>query len=235
MNSWSSTCIQGSRTDRGTSCTSRDAARTLARRLIVGACLAAGFGPGGTAQASIATFDTLGEGALATSFSTGGITFFDLDDRAGGGPVTFTIERADGTLSGAGFSSPNTLGFGGWVPGPGAAFGQCGSFWFTSGTVQDFAAVDVFEWRSYAGNRISLDAFLGGAMVNSTSIVLPGDGQLNHWYLSVSGVPFDTVRVNGSGPTDRGVFFGVVDNVVILPEPGVALALAVLCVVRRRR
>ncbi|MCC6677017.1 MAG: hypothetical protein IT436_07730 [Phycisphaerales bacterium] len=199
------------------------------------ACLAAGFGCGGIAHASIATFDALGEGALDISFSTGGITFFDLDDRAGGGPVTFAIERADGTLPGPGFSPPNALGFGGWAPGPDAAFGQCGSFWFSSGTVQNFASVDVFEWRSYAGNTISLDAFLGGVMVNSMSIVLPGDGLLNHWYLSVSGVPFDTLRVNGSGPTDRGVFFGLVDNVVIVPEPAAALGLTFLCAVRRRR
>lgn len=177
--------------------------------------VAAGCGYGGVAKASTATFDALGEGALDISFTTEGITFFDLDDRAGGGPVTFAIEQSDGTLSGPGFSPPNALGFGGWAPGPYPAFGQCGSFKFTTGTVQNFASVDVFEWMSYSGNTISLEAYLNGVLVNSMTIVLPGNGLINHWNLSVSGVLFDTLRVNGSGPTDRGVFFGLVDNVVV--------------------
>ena len=227
--------IQPCQTDRSMTCKSHVPSRKRACRWIASVCLAAGCGYGAVANASIATFDALSEGALDISFTTGGITFFDLDDRAGGGPVTFAIEQADGTLSGPGFSPPNALGFGGWAPGPYAAFGQCGSFRFTTGTVQTFASVDVFEWMSYFENTISLEAYLNGVMVNSMTIVLPGNGLINHWNLSVSGVPFDTLRVNGSGPTDRGVFFGLVDNVVVVPEPATALGLAVLCAVRRRR
>ncbi|MCG3126704.1 MAG: hypothetical protein CHACPFDD_01557 [Phycisphaerae bacterium] len=212
-----------------------DRIRKCARNGLTAVCLAAACGCGGVASAAIATFDGLSEGALDKSFTEGGITFFDLDDRAGGFPVTFTVERADGTLSGPGFSPPNALGFGGWVPGSGAAFAQCGSFKFTTGTIQDFASLDVFEFFSYAGNLISLEAYLGGALVNSTSIVLPGNFQINHWNLSVSGEPFDTLVLIGSGPTDRGVFFGLVDNVVVTPEPATVVGLTLLCGLARRR
>lgn len=190
----------------------------------------------GLATAEIATFDGLSEGVIGTSFTLNGITFFDLDDRAGGFPVTFTCERADGTLSGPGFSPPNTLGFGAWVPGPGAALSQVGSFWFTTGSVRTSASVDVFEWLSPAGNRIALEAFLNGVLVNSTSVVIPGNMQLNHWTLHVSGVSFDTLRINGSGSGSNGTFIGLVDNVVIVPAPAsVFFGLTLLAAPRRRR
>lgn len=203
-------------------------------RRIAKLLLAVGCVSGGVANASIATFDSFAEGDLGTSFTDGGITFFGFDDRAGG-TGHFTAERADGTLSGAGFSAPNALGFGGWSPGQFAAFGQCGSFSFTTGVVQSFASVEVFEFFSYGGNTIALEAYLGGALVNSTSITLPGNLQINHFSLSVSGAAFDTLRVTGGGPTDRGVFFGLVDNVVVVPAPGSALLLLGVCAVRRRR
>lgn len=235
MDGMESPGIQPCGTDRCMTSRNRVQGQKRAYTWVARVCLAAGCGFGAVANASIATFDDFIEGALDISFSSGGITFFDLDDRAGGGPVTFAIEQADGTLSGSGFSPPNALGFGGWAPGPYAAFGQCGSFQFSTGAVQNFASVDVFEWMSYAGNTISLEAYLDGAMVDSTTIVLPGNGLINHWNLSVSGTPFDTLRVNGAGPTDRGVFFGLVDNVVVVPEPATVLGLVVLCALWRRR
>ncbi|MCC6969156.1 MAG: hypothetical protein IT434_02955 [Phycisphaerales bacterium] len=190
----------------------------------------------GLAGASIATFDSLAEGDLGVSFVDGGITFFGLDDRASVGDVPFACERADGTLSSSGFSAPNALGFGGWAPGPFAAFSQCGSFSFTNGTVQTFGSIDVFEWMSPAGNTIWLEAYRNGVLVNSTGAVIPGNFEINHWTLSVSGVPFDTLRINGTGPTDRGIFIGLVDNVTIAPAPaGVAVGLLALVGLRRRR
>lgn len=188
----------------------------------------------GVAGASIATFDSLGEGDLGTTFTDGGITFFSLDDRATIGDGSFNCERADGTLSSSGFSAPNALGFGAWVPGPFAAFSQCGSFSFKDGTVQTFASIDVFEWMSPAGNTIWLEAYRNGVLVNSSGAVIPGNFEINHWTLSVSGVAFDTLRVNGSGPTDRGIFIGLVDNVVIAPAPATAV-LGVLGLVAQRR
>lgn len=190
----------------------------------------------GVAGASIATFDSLTEGDLGVSFVDGGITFFGLDDRATIGDASFNCERADGTLSSSGFSAPNALGFGAWVPGPFAAFSQCGSFSFTNGTVQTFGSIDVFEWMSPAGNMIWLEAYRNGVLVNSTGAVIPGNFEINHWTLSVSGVAFDTLRVNGTGPTDRGIFIGLVDNAVIAPAPATAVVgLLGLVGMRRRR
>ncbi len=187
------------------------------------------------AGGSTATFDALVEGDLGLTFIDGGITFFDFDDRTGAGFVNFSCERADGTVSGPGFSPPNMLGFGSWVPGSGAAFQQCGSFWFSAGGVQTSASADVFEWMSPAGNMIWLEAYRGGVLVDSQGVVIPGNGLINHWTLSVSGTPFDTLRVNGTGPYDRGIFIGLVDNVVVVPSPGAALVLPALCAFRRRR
>jgi hypothetical protein len=189
----------------------------------------------GAASASIADFDGLTEGDLGPSFTTGGITFYDLDDRAGGFPVSFACEQADGTLSGPGFSPPNTLGFGAWAPGPDAVLSQVGSFWFTTGAVETFASVDVFEWLSPAGNTITLEAFSEGVLVRSVSVEIPGNGQLNHWTLSVSGVPFDSLRVNGSGPGAKGTFIGLVDNVVVVPAPASALWVVLVGSLRRGR
>ncbi|MBL8762447.1 MAG: hypothetical protein JNL50_14220, partial [Phycisphaerae bacterium] len=87
---------------------------------------------------------------------------------------------------------------------------------------------------SPAGNTISLEAYRNGVLVNSDSAVIPGNFQINHWTLKVSGVAFDTLRVNGSGPTDRGIFIGLVDNVVIAPAPATAV-LGVLGLVAPRR
>lgn len=198
-------------------------------------CLALSYAGANVAGASIATFDSFAEGNIGPTFSDAGITFFNLDDRATPGYIDFSIERAEPTLSGAGFSPPNALGFGSWVPGPGAAFSQCGSFMFTTGAVETHASIDVFEWLSPAGNTISLEAFRNGVLVASDSAVIPGNFQINHWTLSVSGTPFDTLRVIGSGPADRGIFIGLVDNVVVTPSPPAAFGLLALGALRRRR
>ncbi len=200
-----------------------------------GAWLVLGLMAGSAASGAVATFDTRSEGDLGETFVDGGITFFELDDRAGPGPVSFSCERADGTLSGTGFTPPNVLSFSAWVPGPLAAFDQCGSFRFTTGSVQTFASVDVWEWLSPPGNQIWLEAYMGATLVNSTSVVIPGNLEINHWTLSVSGVPFDSLRVNGTGPGSLGTFIGIVDTVVVTPAPWSALGLIGLGAGRRRR
>jgi len=198
-------------------------------------CFATLCAAASSASAAVATFDTLSEGDAGASFTLNGITFFALDDRATPGFINFSIERADGTVSSSGFSPPNMLGFGSWVPGPGAAFSQCGSFMFTTGTVQTHASIDVFEWLSPPGNLISLEALRQGVVVSSASAVIPGNFQINHWTLSVSGTPFDTLRVIGSGAADRGIFIGLVDNVVVTPAPASVLPFAALALMGTRR
>lgn len=173
------------------------------------------------AFAQNANFDSLTEDVITPYLEDGGIIFFDLDRRIEGDvvPTPFGIERADATLSGPFFSSPNTLAFGGYSPGPGAAFTRCGEFKFrlVSGGTGHFASLELFTFLSYPGNRVTLEALRNGVRVGSTTITINSIG-LSHWTIAVSDVTFDTLRLYGSGTQDRGVFFGLVDNVVISPD-----------------
>src|SRR5262249_25486702 len=88
-----------------------------------------------SALASAQTADLRGfpEGGFGTTVVDGGITFSNLQNGLGGSP-SFVYEQADGTLTGmAGFTSPMTLGFSGYSPGPGAAFTRVISFDMSAG------------------------------------------------------------------------------------------------------
>ena len=72
MNSEESMRIQTCRIDRSMTCKSHVPCRKRAYRWMASVCLVVSCGYGGVANASIATFDALSEGALDISFSTGG-------------------------------------------------------------------------------------------------------------------------------------------------------------------
>src|SRR5689334_2034118 len=168
------------------------------------------------AFAGTAHFDTYTEGVIGVTFTDGGITFSNLDNTLQPvGTASFIAERADGTLTGmSGFSTPNCLGSVGWSPGPGAAFGRTKSYEMTTGSVANHAALELFLGGSYAGNTVTLECWSGGSVVGSDSITVSG-GFPEHHRLEVTGVSFDHVRLIGGGPTDSGVFFGLVDDVTI--------------------
>lgn len=84
-------------------------------------------------------------------------------------------------------------------------------------------------------DREDHEAYRAGVLVNSDNAVTPGNCEINHWTLSVSGVPFDALRVNGTGPTDRGIFIGLVDNAVIAPAPASVAVVGLLGLAGRRR
>lgn len=76
------------------------------------------------AMAWEARFDAFEEGFFASELTEDGIRFHDLDQRMDGNPAV-NIEDASASLAGlSGFSSPNVLGFGGYAPGPAAAFAE---------------------------------------------------------------------------------------------------------------
>jgi hypothetical protein len=165
------------------------------------------------AAAQTADFDTLGEGTFAPTIVDGGITFSDFDNGIGG--TNFVLEQADATLTGQpGFTAPMTLGFGGWSPGPSAAFSRVVSFEFTSGSAATSAALELWELGSTGGNTVTLEALAGTSVVATDSVVLPGGFSIHHFTLSVSGPTFDRLRVAGAG-ADGGAFFAVVDHVVV--------------------
>jgi hypothetical protein len=172
------------------------------------------------AAAQDANFDSYSEGVIGQIFTEGGITFSNLDKNLGSAPDTFVAEDTTQDLTGMpGFTPPNCLGFGGYSPGPGTGFSRTLSFDMATGQIESEAHLDLWDGGSYGGNTISLQAFSGGTMVASDTQTVPNGGFIHYYHFSVSGVSFDTVRVQGGGPSDNGVFFGVVDNVHIGQAP----------------
>ena len=201
--------------------------------------LIGGLAGQGRAQAALANFDSLTEGNQGTTFSDGGVTFFDSFDWNGFSTV-FTVEQANATLSGPGFSPNNTLGQGGFSPGPGASFSGTGQFKMTTGSVENFISVDLFTFgNNHIGNSLNLDILLGGSVVGTTFINVTTSAITDH-NLSLVGTNFDTARIYGSGSFQNGTVFARFDNVQIgsIPEPStasIALLGAVSILARRRR
>jgi hypothetical protein len=165
------------------------------------------------AAAQDANFDAQPEGPLGNLYTENGILFQNPDIDSGGTAPVFLCDEADGDLAGMpGFSGPNVLGFSSITPGPHAAFGRVLSFEMVSPQPQSEAHVELWDLGTHPGNLITLDALSGHVVVNSQTVVIQNGG-LQHFSLSLSGVPFDFVRIRGTGPTDNGAFFAVFDNV----------------------
>lgn len=189
---------------------------TVARRLSTPPCFALLLAAVASAQVHSAHFDAQSEGSLGTSYSEDGIVFSNLDRYLGSPNEVFVAEDASSTLAGmGGFSPPNTLGFGGYSPGPGAAFSRCGSFRITPPGSFDTAELTLFLAGGISvGNLVTLEARLAGALVATDSVVVPGSFGHHAIRLSVSG-NFDTLHLVGSGSENSGSFFALVDSVQV--------------------
>lgn len=186
------------------------------------------------APANIASFDSLIEGSLGSSFTDGGIHFYNPDNYTPEGSP-FVCERADGTLSGPYFSSPNTLTLTGYSPGPGAAYSRVGSFYASTGSVADYASVEVFYFFLVdVGNVITLEGLLNGNVVVSDSFTVTTPSQA-HATLMIEGEYFDEIRIVGSGDYQSGAMFALFDNITIIPAPGALLPFGLIAFTRRRR
>jgi len=172
------------------------------------------------AQTLTANWDTFAEGSPALSITDGAITVSNLD--IGMPPPTtnnFVIEQADGMLAGLpGFTPNNTLSFGGYSPGPGAATARCKSFEITwTGGAALSAQIEVYEYGSYGGNTCTLEALSSGIVMTSSSFVFSGGFTVSHHTLSVADpAGFDMLRVVGGGFSDSGVFFALVDSIQVM-------------------
>jgi hypothetical protein len=179
------------------------------------------------ASAQDATFDTLTEGVIATTFTEGGITFQNLENDIGGpiGTNSFICEQADGDLSGQpGFSAPNCLGGAvGYSPGAGGAYTRVKSYEMTTGQINTLGRLELWD-GGIQGNTITLEAYLGGTLVNSQTIVTTFAFGA-HYTMQVSGVPFDLLRLQGGGTQQNGCMFILVDNVHISGSPTTGTAL----------
>jgi hypothetical protein len=194
----------------------------------------------GAALGEIADFDDLSEGWIGDRFTDGGIEFYDLDNRIDPNPW-FAIEWASDNLGGSVpyFTPPNALSWTILQMGPLTGFFRCGEFRFRTGEVEDYASLELWDFSPVGGNTVTLEAYMGTELVNSASITILPRPPVHHYTLQVSGVPFDNLRLNGSGSYEQGCWFGPVDTVVVTPEPtalcGLAFAGLLVCRLARGR
>ena len=194
------------------------------------------------AQASIyltANFDNLTEGSQDSSFSDGGINFSNIDERILG-PANYTFDIQATTANSPGFSHPNYLTFGGFVPGDtgGFGFGRFGSASMGFPGIASFASMDIFGFGSPSLNTLTLEAMLGNNVVDSDTVTFynPNSKDVVYRPLSVSGT-FDSLKLVAAGSDNDGTdFFGIDNvNITVVPEPSInGLVCCVLaCVISR--
>ncbi len=202
-------------------------------------------------------FETPREGFAGSSFTDGGITFYDLNNDSGLNPDGTTYGPGD---YGTDFISPNAtlaindypdvlsgshaLSWGtSFIAGDNLSINIVSTFSMTTDSIETDASMDLlyFENGPWGGITIELLAMLGGEIVNTDSILISDlggrDGLIGD-RLSVTGVEFDSLTVNARYADGTStVFAGLLDNVTITPAPGTVglLALAGTGIVRRRR
>lgn len=185
----------------------------------------------GSSAAQTATFDTWPEGAIGREFADGGVRFFNYDNRLDPPPSMMVAEWADATLGGLeGFTSPNALAFGGYVPGEHAGFGRFGALEFTTDSIANFVDVNVFTFgSSNLDKTLTLEAYLDEQLAATDQITLPGDFVPQQLTLAISGINFDSLRLV-AGPTVDDVVFILLDTITVTteglsldpPDPGMA-------------
>jgi hypothetical protein len=187
--------------------------------LIVSLCLA---GCTAMASANLASFDSLTEGSPGQTFTEDGITFSNLDQYLGNGPTdSFAIDDASGTLlHQPGFTPPNVLSFGEWLPGNSCNFGRLGSFDFTIGANAQYAEFDIYSFQSDPGMTITLQGLVNGVVMGSAVRTIPFDLQnYRQTHMILQGGSYTSYHVFSSGPTHEGASFVVLDNVHVVPVP----------------
>jgi len=180
------------------------------------------------AQASIyltANFDDLTEGSEGSSFSDGGISFSNIDERILG-PTFYTFDIQATTANLPGFSPPNYLTFVGYTPGDtsGYSFGRFGSATIGFPGIASFASMDIFGFGTSSLNTLTLEAMLGDNVVDSDTVTFysTNPGGVVYLPLSVSGI-FDSLELVAAGSDNNGTdFFGMDNvNITVVPEPSV--------------
>lgn len=189
----------------------------------------------------VANFDDLTEGEVFTTFTNGGIRFYDVS-RHQGGFTNFAIEDASTGFPSGSFSPPNTLGFGGYVPGPDYAFGAFGGMWFTSDTESVRAAMDVWTLPlGTGGNTLTLSGYMEETFVASVSQTIDSSFVPLHFRLELPEGEYSRYWLKSTGPSVSGDSFLLVDNVLVgaVPEPvgpiAIAVGIGVLAARRRSR
>lgn len=213
-------------------------------------------GSAAAASGQFADFDSEVEGFLGETYTTGGITFFDANNVAGFYPdgQPFGSEDLGSELiierSGVVYddfpdfvSFPNTLTFGtAYVPGDNVTIGPLATASMTAPGTFTSGSLDIIYYENgpWGGITVTLEALLGGNVVGSSSfVVADGGGRDNPaaMHMSVDAPAFDTMRIYSTLNGDYTTVRGLVDNVAMVPAPGVMglLGAAGLATLRRRR
>ncbi|GEM_PF-2777573 len=175
----------------------------------------------GTAIGQTANFDSYPEGLIGRDFTEAGIRFYQYDNRLDPPPSNMVAEWADGNLSGQpNFTAPNALGFGGYAPGNGAAFGRFGALEMqpVSGT-SNRATINIYEFGNSGGLTIKLEATLNGNVVATDTVALSGGFTISWKQLNIDGPDFDHLKMS-VGPNPSDVAFILVDSVTIVQQGG---------------
>ncbi len=186
----------------------------------------------------VANFDDLTEGQVFDQFMNGGVRFYDVMRHQT--PYTnFAIEEATDGFLGGSQTLPNVLGFGGYVPGSGVAFGAFGAMWFTSDTEALTGGLDVYTLPlDMGGNTLTLTGYMDSTVVNSVSHTFGSSFVSQHYRFDLPEDTYTSFRLSSSGPSVMGDSFIDVDNVTVaaVPEPAsvAALGLGVLALIRKR-
>ncbi len=189
-----------------------------------------------------ADFDELVEGFQGHTVRSGGITFFNAREFSFDPPTLFVAEDASGYMATRPdllpyYSEPNVFQLSGYITGGSYLITRFAEFSFTTGQVETSAALDLFYLPSadeFLNVEVALEALRGGQTVATDSFVITETSrEILAASLSISGVEFDTLRLNPKGgdiPPLAGIL-GSIDNLVIsggsasplaldLPSPG---------------
>lgn len=211
----------------------------------------------GVAMGDVANFDSDSEGFKGSSFTSGGISFYNLNSVSGMNVdgssfnpgdygTDLIVERAVALFNdfpGDG-SSPNVLGWGrAFVPGDSLTINIFSDVSMSTGSIENAASLDMFFYENgpWGGIEVHFDALLAGSVVASDGFTIANGGgrdNVTTATLSIDGVMFDELRLYAT--LADGTFTamtGVIDNVTITPAPsGLALiGFGALASARRRR
>ena len=177
-----------------------------------------------SAQTIAVTFDGLQEGVMTETYVENGVTFFDFDPRYAIIAPYFSAEEATDVLSEfPDFTSPMVLGFNGFSPGGNVSFCRCGSVKIAPPEVFEEVSMHLYVISNawVEGNKVTLQAWRNGAIVDTDHFLNPVEWGPHHFELAISGTPFDELRVVGTGPLQKGCFLAVLDTVFLGPVPTV--------------
>ncbi len=209
----------------------------------------------GSASAQFANFDNETEGFKGPSFSSGGLTFYSVNNNSGVNPDGSNFNPGDygqeviienATLAYNDFPSVlspfNALSFGSsFVPGDSLTINLVSEVYITNNASATAASLDLVHYENgpWGGLMVHLDALDRGSVVATDSFTISDLGGRDNpigSHLSVSGATFDTVRLHVTMPDGTpSVFASIVDNVNFVPAPASSMLLVGGAMALRRR